>query len=141
MYDTPNTAKILIVDDSEVGRNLLVSQATFLGMASVAVESGALALEKLQSEEFDLILMDIFMPGLDGIETTAQIREYERNHNLIHTPIIASTGGAEKQDCLNAGLDDYLRKPIMLEDLRRILTRWLPARLPGVEKQANRKSM
>jgi CheY-like chemotaxis protein len=116
--------KVLVVDDSEVGRTLLLGQLSHLGYDAEAVDSGALAVDKAAGGEFGLILMDIFMPGIDGIEATKQIRQQQLTSGMRRIPIIAVSGGADRQSCLAGGLNDFVGKPILLEDLRRVLAQW-----------------
>jgi CheY-like chemotaxis protein len=122
--------RVLVVDDSEVGRGLLLGQLSYLGFDAEAVDNGSLAVQKAAEGQFDVILMDIFMPGIDGLEATRRIRQQEQETGSKRKLIIAVTGGADKQTCLDAGLDDYVSKPILLDDVKRVLLRWLsPVRL------------
>ncbi|MGV6810461.1 MAG: response regulator [bacterium] len=112
---------ILLVDDDEMnrffGRELLAS----LGVRIELAESGEQALEKLRSQVFDLVFMDISMPKMDGYETTQQIRQALQQTKL---PIIALTAHAiagERERCLQAGMNDYLTKPFDLEQLEQML--------------------
>jgi CheY-like chemotaxis protein len=85
-------------------------------------------LARLAEQTFDLILMDVEMPELDGLETTVCIRNLENETNT-HVPIIALTARAMKPDrdlCLQAGMDDYISKPIHQADLMQVLARYLP---------------
>ena len=77
---------------------------------------------------YQLVLMDCQMPGMDGFAATAAIRRWEQEHGG-HLPIVAMTAQALKGDrerCIAAGMDDYLTKPVRLNDLRQALERWLP---------------
>ena len=92
----------------------------------MVANDGQEALEIWGRESFDLILMDVQMPHMDGLEATAAIRETERK-SQGHMPIIAMTAHAMKGDmerCLDAGMDDYLTKPVDLERLREAVQRW-----------------
>ncbi len=121
----PN-AKVLVVDDLEI--NLLVAEA-LLGEFDIQVElasSGALALKQITEKTYDLIFMDQMMPEMDGLETTAKIRQYDEYHATI--PIVALTANAltgVKESLLAAGFSDYLSKPIDVEMLHKCLARWL----------------
>ncbi|HEY9776872.1 MAG TPA: response regulator [Planktothrix sp.] len=117
--------RVLVVDDSEVGRTLLLSQLSHLGYEAEAADNGVKAVDKVMQGDFSLVLMDIFMPGIDGIEATRQIREYQTQQGKSRIPIVAVTGGADRQACIAGGLDDFVSKPIMLDDLRRVITQWL----------------
>ena len=97
-----------------------------IGYAADVVANGLEAIAALEHTPYDLILMDCQMPELDGYETTQRIRAMQTNHI---TRIIAMTANAmrgESEKCLAAGMDDYLSKPVRLEALRAMLTRWMP---------------
>ena len=116
-------AKILIVEDNPVIRKILVSQLAKFGLHVDAVESGQLALELAATTSFQMIFMDCQMPDLDGYETTARLRAQG-----CHTPIVALTAHAmsgERERCLDAGMDDYLTKPLAIQELRQKLEQWL----------------
>jgi CheY-like chemotaxis protein len=104
--------KILVVDDNAGNRLLL--QYNLEGYFEIDFASnGFSALEKFKENKYDLILMDIHMPELDGLETTHRIREMELG--LSRTPIFAVTSNMfreQKEKCLQAGMDDYIIKPI-----------------------------
>jgi CheY-like chemotaxis protein len=103
--------KILVVDDNS--GNKLLLQYSLDGFFEIDFASNGLsAINKFKQSKYDLILMDIHMPELDGIETTKQIREMEKEHR---TPIFAITSNMfrdQKLKCLEAGMDDYIMKPI-----------------------------
>ena len=104
--------KILIVDDNAGNRLLL--QYNLEGYFDIDLASNGLsALDKFSNNRYDLILMDVHMPEMDGIETTLKIRELENGHS--HTPIFAITSNMfreQKSKCISAGMDDYIVKPI-----------------------------
>ena len=123
---TPD-AKILVVDDNRV--NLKVAKALFETFSAkvTAVDSGFEAVELIKKgEQFDIIFMDHMMPGMDGIETSRQIREIEGENP---TPIIALTANAgEEVEILfiEAGLNDFNPKPIVMKHLNFVMQKWLP---------------
>jgi signal transduction histidine kinase/CheY-like chemotaxis protein len=117
---------ILVVEDEPIGRWIATRMLEAQGHRVVAVESGAAALEALAAETFDLVLMDCQMPGLDGYETTRQIRKREGTSR--HTPVVALTAHAmqgDRERCLAAGMDDYVTKPITAGVLEGMIGRWL----------------
>ncbi len=126
-------AHILLVDDNAVGRKLTASHLARLGLTSQHAADGEEALAAHTAGSYDLILMDCRMPVMDGYEATRRLRARESALGLGHTPIIALTakaGATEEDDCLACGMDDYLRKPHTLAELRAKLARWL-APSPG----------
>jgi two-component system, sensor histidine kinase and response regulator len=95
-----------------------------LGCDAVLVPDGAAAVRTLQGGRYDLVLMDCQMPEMDGFEATRRIRGLEQTH----TPIVALTAGAldgDRERCLASGMDDFLAKPLRLEDLERVLARFV----------------
>jgi CheY-like chemotaxis protein len=108
-----------LAEDNLVNRRLVERILEKEGHRVTAVENGREALDQLQRADFDLVLMDIQMPVMDGIEATQAIRAAEAV-SKIHVPIIALTAHAMKGDrdrCLAAGMDAYLSKPIVTADL------------------------
>ncbi len=119
--------KILLAEDNRTNQMILLHQLRPLGHHVIAVETGSAALEKWRSEAFDLILMDVNMPNMDGMEATRKIRQFEHESLYSqrgHTPIIALTAlalsGDEKM-CLDSGMDGYLSKPITKEKLLNVI--------------------
>ncbi|HEV2991384.1 MAG TPA: two-component regulator propeller domain-containing protein [Candidatus Angelobacter sp.] len=115
--------QILLAEDNVINQRLAVRLLEKLGHKVVVAQSGCEALEKLQEQVFDLALMDIQMPEMDGFTATETIRQRERNTGS-HIPIIAMTAHAMKGDrerCLAAGMDGYIAKPISQEELIRII--------------------
>lgn len=119
--------KILIVEDDKSLRIVLASQLVSLGHEGECASSADEALRKLEEDNYALILMDVSMPEVDGLELVKRIRTREQSKNLEAVPIIAVTGCAERWECLGAGMNDYVQKPLMRQDLVRILQRWLPS--------------
>jgi signal transduction histidine kinase/CheY-like chemotaxis protein/streptogramin lyase len=114
--------RILLAEDNQVNRRLVELLMTKQGHEIVSVENGRKAVELAEREHFDLILMDVQMPELDGLEATRQIRALERAVGGRHRPILALTANAMRGDeevCLNAGMDGYIPKPFEAEKLLR----------------------
>ena len=129
---------ILLADDHPTNRSLLVRQLNLLGYAAESAINGVEALRLWQSGRFALLLTDCNMPGMDGYELAKYIRALESATRSRRFPIIACTAnalGGEAEICLEAGMDDYLAKPVALSDLRSQLGRWLP--LPGTPVDVN----
>ncbi|MDR3613440.1 MAG: response regulator [Candidatus Obscuribacterales bacterium] len=120
-----HTDKILVVEDDDTLRLLTTKQLTRLGFPSDAVEDGSHALRKTAELTYRLILMDVQMPQIDGIEATIAIRQAEQANNRERVPIIAMTANPDRSLCLNADMDDFLFKPVMLPELEQLLKKWL----------------
>ncbi|MBM3785107.1 MAG: response regulator [Acidobacteria bacterium] len=121
---------VLIAEDNPVNQMLAVKLVTNLGLTADVVSDGNAALAAARIKNYDLILMDCQMPGLDGYECTRVLREKPAT---IGTPIVAMTANAMKGDrdrCLAAGMTDYISKPVSSERLRELLARYLPAAEP-----------
>jgi CheY-like chemotaxis protein/HPt (histidine-containing phosphotransfer) domain-containing protein len=117
--------RVLVVEDNELNRRLREKQLGRLGSPCASVGDGRSALERLRAEEFGVVLLDCQMPGLDGFATAAEIRTMEAGKR--RTPIIAITANATDEDrrrCFEAGMDDFVPKPVTLEPLAAALARW-----------------
>jgi CheY-like chemotaxis protein len=129
-------ARILVVEDNPVNQALARRLLAKRGHRVTTAGNGRKALLALEGRAFDLILMDVQMPEMDGLEATGEIRDRERTTG-VHVPIIAMTAHAMKGDedlCLQAGMDAYVTKPIRAEELFRTIDRFLlsrPEPLPG----------
>lgn len=117
--------RILVAEDDETIRQLMVTLLSRAGMECVTVDNGRKAVEAWEREQFDRVIMDVQMPVMDGLTATRLIREKEREAGR-HTPIIAITAHAMAEDkdlCFDAGMDDYISKPIDVERLFALLSR------------------
>ncbi|HXG38293.1 MAG TPA: response regulator [Bacteroidota bacterium] len=129
--------KILLAEDNEVNRLVATAILQKKGHEVVHAENGTQALEAVRQRRFDLILMDVQMPDMDGLQATAAIRAWEQSIGR-HTPIVAMTAHAMKGDrerFLAAGMDDYIAKPINSQELLAILSR-VAARAPHAVEQS-----
>ena len=127
--------RVLLVEDHAVNRMLATRLLAKLGCEVDVAENGRLACDRTLQQAYDLIFMDCQMPEMDGFEATRVIRERERT-GRPHTPIVALTANAMSQDreqCIAAGMDDYITKPYSSADFERVLQRWCRAQaLPAV---------
>ncbi|MDG2307732.1 MAG: response regulator [Candidatus Binatia bacterium] len=121
-----NPPKILVAEDNPVNQRLIRAQLARLGCRATIVSDGVQAVDAATRSHWDLLLMDCKMPELNGFEATTRIREREGTNR--HTWIIAMTANAmegDREQCLDAGMDDYIAKPIQLNDLVHALERCL----------------
>lgn len=121
---------VLIVEDDVANQRVVQSILDRLGCRSVVAESGDACLSFCQSNAFDLVFMDCQMPGKDGYETTRLIREREATDQSRRLPIVALTAkamGGDRERCLDAGMDDYLAKPITSGSFSMMLKKWTSA--------------
>ena len=119
--------RVLVVEDNAVNQLLVVRMLEKRGHDTVVAADGRQALQALSSSSFDLVLMDVQMPEMDGFEATAAIRAQEQSSGQ-QLPIIALTAHALKTDperCLAAGMDGYLSKPIRPQDLDFLLSEFI----------------
>ena len=124
---------ILLAEDNRVNQKLAVTLLEKWGHRVVLANNGVEAVEKCRNQVFDAILMDLQMPEMGGIEATQQIRALDQQQGR-HTPIIAMTANAMSEDrqlCLDAGMDEYLSKPLSSEKMRGLLQQITPALQPA----------
>lgn len=130
--------KILLVEDYPTNQKVADQHLTKAGYDVTIADNGQIALEKFKTKSFDLVLMDIDMPIMNGFEATAAIRKHEKRINALTqetcfnqqwiTPIVAMTAHAKTEDraeCLNAGMNDYTTKPIRRTELLSIVEKWI----------------
>ncbi|HVM98810.1 MAG TPA: response regulator, partial [Caulobacteraceae bacterium] len=119
---TAGGARVLLAEDNPINAMLARTLLRREGAETHHVEGGEAALEALMTGDYDLILMDVRMPGLGGLEATRALRA-----RGVETPVVALTANAFEDDrraCLEAGMDDFLIKPLSPEALRLALARW-----------------
>jgi CheY-like chemotaxis protein/HPt (histidine-containing phosphotransfer) domain-containing protein len=135
----PNrSGHILLVEDNAVNQKLAQTMLSRLGFRVSIANDGREALQRTGTEPYDVVLMDCQMPNMDGFEATAGIRRQEQAEGRRRVPIIALTANAmagDRERCLEAGMDDYLPKPVKQHQLGATLDRWMaptPGRQPLV---------
>ncbi|HNT43134.1 MAG TPA: response regulator [Syntrophorhabdaceae bacterium] len=124
-----SSVRILLAEDNITNQQVALGILKRLGLGADAVTNGREVLKALETLPYDLVLMDVQMPVMDGLEAARQIRDPGSAVRDHHVPIIAMTAHAMQGDrvkCLNAGMNDYLSKPVSPEALARALKKWLP---------------
>ncbi|MBN2844117.1 MAG: response regulator [Sedimentisphaerales bacterium] len=117
------TVRVLIADDDDVNLKLTIKLLTKAGYDTDTAHNGQEAIEKLQQQNYDVVLMDMQMPVMDGLEATRMIRKLE-----IDIPIIALTANAfesDRKNCINAGMNDYLSKPLKRDKVINCVNKWI----------------
>lgn len=124
-YEADTTA-VLLVEDNAVNQMVAKAMLERIGCVVEVVADGPSALEALTRRRFDLVFMDVHMPGMDGLETVRQWRAMEGS---TRTPVIALTANVleqTRQECMSAGMDDFVAKPVAKAVLAAVVARWLP---------------
>ncbi len=119
--------KILVAEDNEMNQKVIKIILEKTGLAYAIANDGIEAITQFKSQKFNLILMDCQMPNLDGLSATRKIREVEKETSLQRIPIIALTANSMKGDrenCLEAGMDDFLSKPFRMNELVQVINTW-----------------
>jgi len=120
--------KVLVAEDNTINQRLVIGMLNTLGHTGVVVGDGEKALKCLAKLQFDVVLMDVMMPLMDGLEALAAIRAQEQQTGTHHQPVIMATAHTEPGDAARfkqAGADGYVAKPIVLEQLQAELARVL----------------
>lgn len=129
MTEEKQTIKILLVEDNELNQKFAIAVIRKLGHELDIASNGRIGVDLYKSKSFDLILMDIQMPEMNGIEATQAIRKLEaENRKGAHIPIIAVTAFAMEQDkrnCMDAGMDDFIAKPYKPFELEQKINQFL----------------
>lgn len=132
-FDAIAGARVLVVEDNILNQQVVQEHLQQVGVHASVTSNGIEAIQAVARDTFDIILMDIQMPDMDGLEATRAIRAFEQDQKRTKTPIIAMTAHAqtkEQQHCLDAGMDDYLTKPFVPEHFYTLLLKWIPAQAP-----------
>jgi CheY-like chemotaxis protein len=123
--------RVLLAEDNLINQEVAMAMLQKIGVSARVAANGEDALNQLQENSYDLVLMDCQMPVMDGFEATQGIRQREAELGHGHIPIVALTANAimgDREVCLAKGMDDYLSKPFTAEQLHKVLAQWLPRR-------------
>ncbi len=136
------SGRVLLAEDNEINQEVASEMLISLGYTCTRVKNGREALARVRSGGVDLVLMDCQMPEMDGYAATRMIRQWEQQGRLQSAgrlPVIALTAHAMEGDrvrCLEAGMDDYLTKPLDVDEFGRVLCKWLPAQRKSISAPA-----
>jgi two-component system sensor histidine kinase/response regulator len=131
-------ARILLAEDNPVNQKVALKALEKLGYQADVANDGAQALQATRDKRYDLVLMDVQMPVMDGMEATRQIRDPHSgtlNAAVIIVALTAHAMSGDRERCLNMGMDDYLAKPIKAAELQEVISRWLATGAPGQESE------
>lgn len=129
--------KVLIVEDNEINQLVISGMLDDDSLEIEFADNGLLGIEAYRGFNPDLVFMDVSMPEMNGYDATAEIRKYEKSMQLAACPIIALTANAmqgDREKCLAAGMDDFMSKPVIMDDLHALVRKWLSK--PRVSKAA-----
>ena len=126
-------ACVLVVDDNEINRMVAEEMLKPLHMKIETAADGKQALQMIQGKKYDLIFMDHLMPVLNGVEAVKELRKWEDPY-YKQVPVIALTANTakdQKEEYIQAGMSDYLSKPIDMGDIYKIVKKWIPDKICG----------
>jgi signal transduction histidine kinase/ActR/RegA family two-component response regulator len=135
--------RVLLVEDNVINQKVARKMLEKLGASFEVADNGIVALERLAQNSYDIVLMDLQMPEMDGLEATRLFRNRKATKRNAHIPVVALTAHATKDyrtRCFEAGLNDFLAKPLRLDDLRRVFLKWISPASPEEDVQALRPS-
>lgn len=118
--------KILVAEDNMINQKLIVKILSQLGFHADVVGNGLEALEELKRVRYDVVFMDVQMPEMDGLEATKYIvQNWKSDERPLIIAMTANVMQGDKEKCLNAGMDDYLSKPVVIDDVQKIIKKWV----------------
>ena len=118
--------KILVADDNTINQKVAVNMLERMNCHVDVVSNGLEVLAALAHVEYDIIMMDMMMPEMDGIQATEEIRKNEGNYQPVIIALTANVVGENKQICLDAGMNDFLSKPVKMDKVQKVISRWIP---------------
>ncbi|MFM7575464.1 MAG: response regulator [Microcystaceae cyanobacterium] len=121
-------ASILLVEDNEINQEVAIELLEDAGFAVDLAENGQIALDKVKTADYDLVLMDMQMPVMDGVSATIAIRQHPQCQNLPIVAMTANVMSGDRQRCLEAGMNGHVGKPIEPEELWKTLLQWIKPR-------------
>ncbi|NVO19548.1 MAG: response regulator [Bacteroidetes bacterium] len=124
--------KILIAEDNFINQKLIRNLFDVMGFKTDLVANGHEAIDALKRKHYDLIFMDVQMPEMDGLEATGKIKERWKDDGPVIIAMTANAMQGDKEKCIVAGMDDYISKPLRLEDLERVLRYWGELKKPNL---------
>jgi two-component system sensor histidine kinase/response regulator len=124
-------ARILLVEDNEINQEVATGLLADGGFITDIADNGAIALQKVQEHSYDLVLMDMQMPVMDGVTATREIRKLPQFATLPILAMTANVMAGDREQCEAAGMNDHVAKPIDPNALFAALLKWIPARVPG----------
>ncbi len=133
---------VLIVEDNLINQKVIAHTLKGLGITSDLAENGEVGVEMFKNNRYDMVFMDVQMPVMHGVMATKQILEYEKKHNLDHTPIVAVTTNALKGDrelYLKSGMDEYIAKPISADKFVSVIKQFYSPKNESI-KEINQES-
>ncbi|MBN1630413.1 MAG: response regulator, partial [Thermoleophilia bacterium] len=137
-------SRILLAEDNLVNQKVALKALEKLGFAADVANDGAQALQAAREKRYDLVLMDVQMPVMDGMEATRQIRDAKsgsQNPKVIIVALTAHAMAGDRERCLENGMDDYLAKPIKAAELQEVISRWMSTPPAGPESEPNPTAM
>ena len=125
--DNGNVARILVVENDRVNQRVTKATLEHIGYLVDVVQDGEEALEKVTKSNYDLVFMDCHMPKKDGYEATKEIREMSWASNMIIVALTADVSEENTRKCFEIGMNDFIKKPVHIEDLKDKAKKWLPS--------------
>jgi PAS domain S-box-containing protein len=134
-------ARVLLVEDNGLNQEVALELLTDAGLVVDLAEDGQIALDKLAASDYDIVLMDMLMPVMDGVTATRTLRLDPRRQGLPVVAMTANAMPADRERCLAAGMNDHIAKPIEPEDLWKTLLKWVKPRHPPSTPESGNKTV